>query len=287
MTNRAKAILGLSGVFILGLVCGALALGLFVRDLVQERHRLKNPEGFHEYFADELNLTGAQRDSLELELERAYEEMADIRQQVELEYRQVFDTLARRMAPVLTQSQRRILAEHKERLLPQREAGEKQADSPASIDEIDRRVATAPKAAIDDAGTDRTGELKRADGAERNGADASPAEQSGPDSIEDPVDALAGDSLLTAATREENLPRIVAHLKNKLDLTDDQAAKVTELFRKTVRRNAWIRENFRDEPLVRTRRLRQSFRMLDRQVAGLLTEEQRTKYKGMRKRKKK
>lgn len=281
MTNRTKAILGLSGVFLLGLICGALALGLVVRDRVQERSRLKNALGFRDYFVDELSLTEGQKDSLQAELERAYREMADIRDQVEIEYREVFDTLAQRMEPILTASQRTALAQQKERLLPKRPATEIVTSNPPSIQEIDRRVASSK--------TSSSPNTLQPNGGKRDSTTADAKEQpavaDAPDHDAVPYDddASAGDSILTPETREENLPRIIRHMKKKLTLTDDQSTKIEDLLRKALRRNRWIRENFKDEPLVRGRRLRQSFRLLERQVAEQLTEEQLKVYDGMKK----
>ena len=140
MTNRTKAIASLTGVFILGALCGGLALGLFVRSEVRDRDRLKDPEGFREYFADELSLSQAQRDSLESELAVAYEQIEDIRYQVELEYGEVFDTLTGRLIPTLNTRQRRLLADERKRLLPERKRGRRDGSRPMSLEEIDREI---------------------------------------------------------------------------------------------------------------------------------------------------
>lgn len=284
MTNRTKALFGLSGVFLLGLLCGALAVGLFVRDRVQERSRLKNEVGFRDFFADELSLTEGQKDSLQAELEQAYRQLADIRSQVDLEYREVFDTLARRLDPMLTARQRRAFAEQKERLLPKRTAGDSLRSSIPTIQEIDRNATAATSSGAEPAASVPSG----SDRAKRDSAAGNTAEKNnaGPQLSPDEViedDFTAGDSLLTPNMREEHLPRAITYLKRRLSLTDDQTVKVEEFARKALRRNAWIRENFRDEPLARRRRLRQSFRLLDRQVSDLLTGEQLKTYNGMKK----
>lgn len=284
MTNRTKAIFGLSGVFLLGLLCGALAVGLFVRDRVQERSRLKNESGFREFFADELSLTEGQKDSLQAELEQAYRQLADIRSQVDLEYREVFDTLARRLEPMLTARQRRALAEQKERLLPKRIAGDSLRSSIPTIQEIDRNAAAATPSGAETAASVPSGR----DGAKRDSATGTAAEKKNADPQAFPSEEIeeddftAGDSLLTPTMREEHLPRVIAYMKRRLNLTDDQTGKVENFTRKAVRRNAWIRENFRGEPLARRRRLGQSFRLLDRQVSAVLTEEQLKIYNGMK-----
>lgn len=285
MTNRTKAIFGLSGVFLLGLLCGALAVGLFVRDRVQERSRLKNEVGFRDFFADELSLTEGQKDSLQAELEQAYRQLADIRSQVDLEYREVFDTLARRLDPMLTARQRRAFAEQKERLLPKRIAGDSLRSSIPTIQEIDRNATAATSSGAEPAAPVPSG----SDRAKRDSATGNASEKNNVDRQADAGkeieedDFTAGDSLLTPNMREEHLPRVIAYLKRRLNLTDDQTGKVEEFTRKALRRNAWIRQNFRDEPLARRRRLAQSLRLLDRQVSDVLTGEQVKTYNGMKK----
>lgn len=285
MTNRTKAIFGLSGVFSLGLLCGALAVGLFVRNRVQDRNQLKNAAGFRNFFADELSLTEGQKDSLQAELENAYREMADIRNQVELEYREVFDTLARRMEPVLTASQRQRLAEQKDHLLPKREKVERLANPAPSIREIDRRAAASGASPAE---TSSVNPVEPNAGKEDSVVEGSGARRTPKNSLNSPqvvegAVATTGDSILTPDTREEQVPRFVSYLRRKLSLNDDQTVQIQDLVGKAVRRNTWIRENFKDAPLVRARRLRQSFRLFERQVSDLLTEEQLQSYRSMKK----
>lgn len=271
MTTRSKALAGLSAVFLLGALCGALALGLFVRGEVRDRDRLKDPEGFHDYFSDRLSLTRAQRDSLQEELDRAYGQMADIRYQVDQEYRQVFDTLAGRMAPVLNEKQRQMLARQRSELLTENIDVEGAEPSPISLDEIDRRAAAAPLAArqrpVDSAAVS-TESTK----SEPTHDTQSPDEPT--DVAEESPEPIAGDGMLSPDAGEDELPGILKRMKRQLSLDDAQTAEVRDILVKAVRRNLWIRKNLEDRPRLATRRLRQSFRLLDRQLAAVLTVDQ-------------
>ena len=120
MQTRTKAILGLSTIFLTGLLCGGLGVGLIVREQVRDRDRLKDPDGFREYFSEQLSLSEKQRDSLASELERAYDEINDIRAGVEVEYQEVFDTLTNHINPILNSEQRQLLQRERKRLLPKR-----------------------------------------------------------------------------------------------------------------------------------------------------------------------
>lgn len=278
MTNRTKAIASLVGVFLLGLLCGGLALGLFVRDQVRERDQLKNPDGFREYFADQLSLSTAQRDSLQVELELAYQQMADIRFQVDREYREVLDTLSARLGPVLNSRQIKRLNEEKKRLLPGAESADGEALS-FPLDEIERRARAAARSSgnVARSGADsvQTAREKLTDAT---------GEEPGTESAEyDEADVYPGDSVFSPQTNEEHLPGIVAFMKNNLDLDDAQTEQVETALRKAVRRNRWIRVNLQDKPMMRSRRLRMSFRLLDRQIAGVLNEEQRAIYNDFKK----
>ncbi|MCE2503711.1 MAG: hypothetical protein J4G05_06605 [Chlorobi bacterium] len=64
-----------------------------------------------------------------------------------------------------------------------------------------------------------------------------------------------------------------AFLKKRLELDTTRTKELQKLFKKTVRRNSWIRKNFAEKPLARKRRLAQSLRLLDCQFNGILTTE--------------
>ena len=278
MTNRTKAIASLAGVFVLGLLCGGLALGLFVRDQVRERDRLKNPEGFREYFADELSLSTAQRDSLQAELELVYQQMADIRYQVEQEYREVFDTLSARLDPVLNSTQKKRLSEEKKRLLPDdRHANGEAVSFP--LEEIERRAADDLRSRENSAGVQGDSGVK----AEEVQTVATAPELDSGTEEEYEGDVYPGDSIFSPQTKEEHLPGIVAFMKTSLNLDSEQTDQVDAALRKAVRRNRWIRTNLKDQPMVRRRRLGMSFRLLDRQIAGILNKEQRAVYNDFKK----
>ncbi len=116
MTSRKKAIAALAGIFVLGTAVGALGVGLFVRHQVHEAQRLQNAEGFREYFADKLDLTNAQVDSLRGELDRAYADLAEFRAAAADEYRSMLDTFVAHVDPKLRPEQRAILERQAARL---------------------------------------------------------------------------------------------------------------------------------------------------------------------------
>ena len=99
-------------------------------------------------------------------------------------------------------------------------------------------------------------------------------------------DASAGGSIFSPRTKEEQLPRLVASMKRQLDLDDDQVKELRAILKKAVKRNSWIRENLQDDPTLRSRRMRQSFRLLDRQITNVLNDEQLVLYKEMKKKRK-
>ncbi len=277
MTTRTKAILGLSGIFLLGLLCGGLGVGIFVRENVRDRERLRDAEGFREYFADRLSLSESQRDSLTSELQTAYEELADIRAMAESEYDLVFDTLASRINPVLSPDQRLRLEEQRLHLLPRdriSKRGRAIRFRLRSAPETDSSLAVPDEAdwAMEDAMPE--------------GAPADvPKEKGGKDSaaaLKAESDATEFSGLPGPETSEEELPTFVEFLKTRLELDGEQTGELQHILRKAVRRNAWIRENFKDDRLQRTRRLRGSLAMLDRQLTEILTGSQRDLYRTLK-----
>lgn len=278
MTNRTKAIVSLASIFLLGALCGGLGVGLFVQDQVRDRERLKDPNGFREYFADQLSLSEAQKDSMQTELERAYQQMADIRYQVDQEYRQVFDTLSARLLPVLNTKQQQRLAQERERLLPPQPSTNNavlsESSIPLSLEEIEEKIAQAR--VLSDSNLRRKADSSITIDSEGRNVDVEDVLNTTPSaSDEDFLDDVApGDSVFSPQTNEEQLPRIVAFMKTQLSLDEKQTKKLEWVLKKAVERNRWIRENIKDNPTLRVRRLRQSFRMLDRQIANMLTPDQ-------------
>ena len=93
---------------------------------------------------------------------------------------------------------------------------------------------------------------------------------------------VAGGYAFSSETNEKELPRIIELLKNRIGLDDEQTNKLKRLFKKMIRRNSWIKQNFSDRPMARKRRLAQSLRLFDRQFNGVLTDEQRETYKAIK-----
>ena len=204
MTNRTKAIASLAGVFLLGALCGSLVLGLFVQGQVRDRDRLKDPNGFREYFADQLSLSEAQKDSMQTELERAYQQMADIRYQVDQEYRQVFDTLSARLSPVLNAKQQQRLAQERKRLLPEPSPVTDPVLSESavlfSLEEIDKQIAQTPRLRDDSRGDDQGPSLETNNedaNSEIDGPESAPSEPSDEELLDEEV--VPGDSVFHSA----------------------------------------------------------------------------------------
>jgi hypothetical protein len=111
MTIRTKAIASLSGVFLLGALCGALVLGIIVRNRAIETERMREREGFEMFVVERLKLTEAQRDSLKDELEQTFAELDELRFTTANEYRALLDTLKQRISPQLNPEQRQMLSD--------------------------------------------------------------------------------------------------------------------------------------------------------------------------------
>ena len=278
MNTRTKAILGLSGVFLIGLLCGALGVGLVVREKVRDRDRLNDAEGFRDFFSERLELSESQRDSLALELEQAYNELDDIREVAEYEYDQVFDTLTSRISPLLDPDQRMLLQKQRSQLLPRDEARARLRK------ERRTRLRLQRESHPPDSVTSNSAELT-----EEMVGESIVSEQKdivgidpGPDEaplLDDDVATEAFPGLAGADVREEQLPLFLDFLKERLELNDEQVEEVRTVLKKGVRRNAWISENFKDDPPRRLKRQKMNLLMLAQQINQVLTDEQKKVFK--------
>lgn len=160
MTTRTKAIGGLTLVFLLGGICGALVLGVVLRDRVRDAQSLRDRDGFVEFFERRLELTEAQRDSLRDELLSTYQQLAELRSSASAEYNRLLDSLHAHIYPQLTGGQRALLTQEEERLrrmvskergprmaAATHEAARANARTPAQIPGPGRDTARVPAAA--------------------------------------------------------------------------------------------------------------------------------------------
>lgn len=273
MTSRTKAILGLSSFFVLGALCGALALGLVVRDQVRDRMRLRDRHGFSEFFGDRLDLTELQRDSLHAELELAYADVKDIREAVAAEYRDVFDSLEARMHPVLTPDQRRLLADQRARLLPEDVVPARESAS-SSIPRTPSATPAAPRSSEENQTSRSPSAVESRSVDEPDAPDEEEVEPTDPS-------AVAGDSMLSEESTGYALPRVTGFLKKRLALTDEQTTQVRQAIGETIARNERIREEVK-RPKLRRAAIGRSFREFDRSMALILTPEQYAKFEKLR-----
>src|SRR5688500_6419660 len=105
MTKRTKAIQSPGGVFVVGAICGALALDTVVRSDVRSAQQSRDSKGSREYCTEQLELTAAQRDSLQGELDWFYREIAGLRTAAAGEFHDLIDSLDNRLVEHLSPAQ--------------------------------------------------------------------------------------------------------------------------------------------------------------------------------------
>jgi hypothetical protein len=277
MTNRTKAIISLSSVFILGAICGALLFGVIVRDRVRETQRLRHRDGFVEHFARRLDLTEAQRDSLRDELEQAYDSLTSLRQAASERYNAVFDTLQRRIAPQLTDEQRTLFHNQEEKLRrmmpkePRRRGGPRLHDGPRSgFPPADHReLQNKPEKEI-----------------APEGAKSRPLDESKTRLVPDSGAALNDPTSPNASsTPDETILKRFDHYREKmrkrLQLRDEQASEIDRILRDGHRKNAEARKEFAGQPVLRRSTIRENLRATRRQMIEVLDAEQRKEFTKM------
>ena len=245
---------------------------------MRERENLRSVEGFRAYFVDRLQLTEGQRDSLTHELQRAYEEIAEIREGAEFQYEQIFDTLAQRAAPMLNPKQQVLLEEQRRHLLPRRPHNQLRSRlregrrSMLRTEEESLEDSATIAALLRDVPTEKSGREQKY--VEQEDASVKPNDSVTVDVVGETDDMNPLPGLPGADVRAEELPRLIEFLKTKLDLTEDQVEQLQVILKKAVRRNTWIRENFQGEPRQRAKRQWMNLGLLVRQVNNILTEDQ-------------
>lgn len=114
MNVRTKAILGITGIFLVGGLLGAGIVGLIVRNHVREAREIHGRDGFLRFVERRLELTELQRDSLRDELDSLYSHLTDLRQSTSVELVSLLDTFRNRIEPHLTPRQRELLSRQEE-----------------------------------------------------------------------------------------------------------------------------------------------------------------------------
>ena len=263
MTKRTKAILSLSGVFLLGALCGALAVGAFVRGEVRSSHRLRDRGGFKEYFADKLELTTAQRDSLQEDLDWFYEQFAGLRTAAAGEYHELLDSLDRRLVSHLSpeQIERLRSAEVRLRRHMPRPGPRHDIMAPESLDE-----APAPGTRSDSARS------RPAQGARDAGTTPEPA-------ATQLLDSASRDSAaVVAADPGPEMDRFGARLKERLKLSDAQLVSIREILGATRRQiRTDVRAN-RGYPRIQLEIAGRHLKTMDQRILEVLDESQRAAY---------
>jgi hypothetical protein len=264
-TKRTRAILTLGGVFLVGAICGALALGAFVRGEVRSSQRLRDRGGFHEYFAEQLELTTAQRDSLQGELDWFYGELAGLRTAAAGDLHDLLDSLDRRLAT-------RLSPEQVERLR-------------ATETRLRRQLPAARPAAIDDGVEselqDEPSTPRLTDTVVRKGSPATPSTPK----AEVPNTKAKSDTTLadtTSTDPDDVMTGLRDRLQERLHLSADQSARIREIItttRRQIRRDVAESRGFpRMQMEIAGRRLRE----MDRLIVELLDDDQRTAYEPIR-----
>ena len=277
MSNRFKAIAGITGIFLLGGICGALLIGLIIRDNVRERAKLRDHEGFIAYFERRLELTEAQRDSLRDELDSAYNRLVELRRATSEEYNAVIDTMSQRIYPQLTPEQRELFKQQEQalrRMVP-KERGPRLAGR-GDIPPPSRQLLpeTSPgegrplegEAAATARSTERAEKL----------ADSSP--KMAPPTANSPRDSAA-----PQPDDPERFSRSLSTLKDMLDLSNDQMVKIDGVIDDVKARNRRARAELADSPGLLVMTLRANNRDMRRNVLAILTPEQMQKFEQIKK----
>jgi Spy/CpxP family protein refolding chaperone len=275
MTDRTKAIVTLGGVFLLGAICGALTLGLVVRNRVREAQSLKDREGFEQYFADRLRLTEVQRDSLKDELDRTYEELAGLRRSTADEYHELLDTFAQRISPQLSAEQRDLLRreeQHFRGAIPRERINppepERSTSAPRREESTMPRTTSPGKPPVDSTPS-RKPDRRPMAVATPNDSVASNVPELPPGSNLEPGDAFQPEQLAET-------------YRDRLKLTDDQSRQVRQIVRQTHSRIKRAREELKDYPMMLGAAMRRNLREMDSRIVDLLTPEQLPEYRVMR-----
>lgn len=287
MTKRTQAILGLSGVFVIGALCGALVFGVVMRDRARETAGLRNREGFIHHFERRLQLTETQRDSLKDELERTYSQMAALREETSQRYNILIDSLAVRIMPTLTVEQRELFRDQEQRFrrfLPNEKKGPgpgprphpkpggpphsgmlQSPGTPAPLSGkgalAESRVSKAPEAPAAPQQTPLSVTLRPADSTLKTKTCASP-----PPTGDNPL-FMVGE---------------LKRVQGRLGLSDEQTASFKKIMSDARLAIKQIKDEEADRPIVKRRRVGEAVQQMDQQIMSLLTADQQQRWLTMR-----
>lgn len=275
MTKRTKAIAGLAGVFLLGGICGALVFGVMMRDRAREARDLRNRDGFLRYFEKRLDLTAAQRDSLQEELEWTYGELARLREETTVQYNALIDTFAVRVMPVLTEEQRVLFRTQEQkfrRFMPKELRGPHppmRGDRPAGPqlmrpEHQDAEQDGLSRSSVAPPVHERSVQAKQEQTASVNSAQP-------PDTSARP--------LASSAPNDEGavlrMGRRMRILRARLNLTDKQTIAVQQAFTRMKERCGTIKKDYSDQAALRHQKSCENIQELDREVLEQLDDNQR------------
>ena len=277
MTRRTKALLSLLGIFTLGALCGALAVGAFVRGEVRRAHRLSDRVGFREYFADELELTRAQRDSLQEELDVFYAQLADLRSAAAGDFHAIIDSLDARLVTYLSPEQVERLRRAETKL---------------------RRRMPAPRAASGvGEDLDRASDAPQGARAQREPAATAPREASPAAAAKGREPSVTASVDTTGSARETRGDTVGAssiapgeeialgaqeRLRTQLSLSDAQFARIQAIVastRRAIRREVTERAGL---PRMQLEAIGRNLRRMDAEILEVLEPEQRVAYEPIR-----
>lgn len=305
MTTRTKAIGGLTVVFLLGGICGALVVGLLLRDRARDAQSLRDRDGFVAFFERRLELTEAQRDSLRDELLSTYQQLAELRSSTSAEYNRLLDTLHAHIYPQLTGGQRALLTQEEERLrrmVPKdreprtaaatHEAPRSNAGAPAQIPVPGRDTSRMP-AAVASAKTPAEGQHSPTVPTISNAPmriDSSLAAKPTPDVERIAIQEMSSnpDAFLTAedddqvkdGTTQKPKSRIVLRAAlREAKLTRDQLAQIVAITRTTNQEVRTLLANSQGVPQDRLRAMiREKRREGRRKAMAVMTADQRKRF---------
>lgn len=290
MTIRAKAIASLSGVFLLGAVCGALLLGLVVRGRMRDAQRLRDRQGFQEFFTDKLKLTETQRDSLREELERTYDDLAELRRAAAQQYGEVLDSFSTHVYPRLNPEQQQIFTGEEQRLRqvfprdvrktlnqPPEESAPPAAGTGKSTPSIAPQQLHAPSTAVPDSGVHGS---VPAEAIPRGGE----ARHRRPGMLSDSMNAeRAGRGPFAEMNPlEMGATPTLQHLQDRLNLTNDQTVAMRAILRDAHQKMEHDRQEYQGLPRLQMWAFRKNLKDLDRAITGVLHDDQMATYATLR-----
>lgn len=289
ISTRTRAILSLAGVFLLGVIFGGGALGLYLRGQVRDSQSMNDPAAFRGFIEERLRLTEAQRDSLQDELGATYEDLAALRGATAEEYTELIDSFSTRVAPQLDPDQRQLLGRLEERMRKRFSRGAVRA--PHKRGSLDSLEIPSETSALRPQPARSADTLQRAiTKVQPRDVAQSPKRATPP--IPDPLKPImpSGDSIALNGVDLENtdgrLARIplpnVDTLGRRLVLTTEQIGSIRKVVRETREKVRADQEQLRGFRRLQKEALRRNLLYMDARIEALLEPEQRVEYRAHR-----